>query len=74
MTTDTTASLFDQGRPPSVCGNCWATWRARKPRPAAIFCHHKDSAARQRPGGDWQVLEHVGESDLAELRAKGLLL
>jgi hypothetical protein len=62
-----------QRRPTGICANCWVTWRARRPRPQALFCHHKRTVARQTADGSWKVLEGVGFSDLAELRAAGLL-
>lgn len=59
-------------RPECVCPNCFVTWRARRPRPPAVFCWHNRSAARLRADG-WQVIKHPSDSELAEMRAAGLL-
>ncbi|MHB8816252.1 MAG: hypothetical protein ACYDAE_23715 [Steroidobacteraceae bacterium] len=57
-----------QRRPAGICANCWVTWRARRPRPQAVFCHHFGNAARETPKG-WKVLEGVNDGELAALRA-----
>jgi hypothetical protein len=61
-----------QRRPAGICANCWVTWRARRPRPQAVFCHHFGNTARETPKG-WKTLEGVSAADVAALRAGGLL-
>lgn len=61
-----------QQRPDCICANCFAAWRATRPKPPAVYCWHRGNAARLRAEG-WQILEHISTSDLAELRAGGLL-
>ena len=54
-------------KPVGVCHNCWTTWRARQPRPAAVYCHHFGNAARLAPDG-WRVFEAIGAKALAGMR------
>ncbi len=62
----------DQRRPIGICHNCWVTWRARRPRPPGVYCHHFGNAARFKDGR-WKTLESVSDRDLAELRKADLL-
>ena len=57
-------------RPAGVCCNCFAVWQARRPRPPAVHCWHRTTVAKLI-GGRWEVLENIGERELAVLR--GLL-
>jgi hypothetical protein len=66
------ATMSDQSRPAGICANCYAVYRAKRPRPQALYCWHLGAAARQTPKG-WLVLEAVGDHELAEMRAKGML-
>jgi hypothetical protein len=66
------ATMSGQSRPAGICPNCYATWRARRPRPTAVYCHHLGNAARPTVNG-WQILESISARDLAALRAEGLL-
>ena len=59
-------------RPRGICQNCWAVFRAARPRPEAIYCHHRDVIARRTPSG-WKTAEEAGRDDAAFLRARGLL-
>ena len=59
-------------RPVGVCPNCFSIWRAAKPRPAAVFCHHYGNAARLEPDG-WRVFEAIGAETLAKMRRAGEL-
>jgi hypothetical protein len=63
---------FDRSRPEGVCANCFATWRARRPRPPALYCWHYGVVARPRSDG-WELLEDVSDGELAGMRAEGLL-
>jgi hypothetical protein len=63
---------IDLTRPPDVCINCFATWRARRPRAPAVYCWHYGVVARPRSDG-WQLLEDVSDGELAGMRAQGVL-
>jgi hypothetical protein len=63
---------LDQQRPALICPNCWATWRAAKPRPSGLWCFHSRVAARPR-GDGWEIVEHVSDRELKQLRADGVL-
>lgn len=56
-------------RPDHVCPNCFATWKAAKPRPSAIYCHHAKVVA-WRVEGAWRT-EPATDS---ALRSHGLLM
>jgi hypothetical protein len=56
-------------RPIGICLNCFAAWRARQPRPAAVYCHHFGNAARLEPDG-WRVFEAIGAKALAGMRGE----
>lgn len=61
-----------QSRPDEICGNCFAVWRAQKPRPLAVRCWHKDMVARPTPNG-WKIMKHPSDRDLTAMREEGLL-
>ena len=58
-------------QPDHVCPNCFATWRAAKPRPAAIYCCHARIVA-SRTQATWRT-EPATDSLLERLRAEGAL-
>jgi hypothetical protein len=60
-------------RPPCVCMNCWAVWRARLPRPRAVFCHHTNGAARIVDSGRLEVTDMISNLSLATLRESDAL-
>ena len=60
-------------QPACVCRPCWTAWRARRPQPAAVFCHHDGGAARVTASGRLQINECISEYALAALRASGAL-
>jgi hypothetical protein len=53
--------------PSSICPNCYATFRASRPRPAFCWCWHNSSVARQRRDGSWLTLANVTEDELQAL-------
>lgn len=57
--------------PERVCANCYRTWRAANPRPAAVYCHHTHTLAWPTLAG-WQT-ERPSDAALRRLRAGGLL-
>lgn len=57
--------------PERVCANCLATWRAAKPQPAAVYCHHMHRIAWPTVAG-WRV-EMATDSALRNLRMAGAL-
>ena len=58
--------------PEGICPNCFATWRARKPRPEALHCHHRNAVARLVLGG-WKITHGVGRIALKALQKEGVL-
>ena len=62
----------DRRQPPGICRNCFATWRARRPRPPAVFCHHFGNAAEVGADG-WTVIEAIGARELGRLRREDRL-
>lgn len=58
--------------PTGICENCWRVYRSRKPRPQVVYCWHSRAAAKQTQTG-WRVLDGIGDTELAEMRAKGML-
>lgn len=59
-------------RPDAICPNCWAVWRAGKPRTLSVRCWHQGAVARPKADG-WQIVENVGDLTLRRLRAEGEL-
>lgn len=59
-------------QPTGVCRNCYVVWRAKRPRPQVVYCHHTGNAARETANG-WRTLEAVSAAALTEMREKGLL-
>ena len=59
-------------RPDGICANCYAVWRAARPRPAVIRCWHMDAIARPTATG-WKVMLCPTRATLTELRKEGLL-
>lgn len=64
-------TALNASRPDRICPNCWATFRAAKPQPAAAWCWHTRTLAYPTLTG-WQ-LEHPSDSALKRLRAGGML-
>jgi hypothetical protein len=62
------AEALMSARPDGVCGNCWAVWRAAKPRPPGVYCWHLQTAATLAATG-WRVLDDVDRDSAAALRA-----
>lgn len=53
--------------PPPVCPTCWNVFRAAKPQPAGIYCHHRRVAVRLMPDTTWRVLADVDRAEGADL-------
>jgi hypothetical protein len=60
-------------QPLCICRSCWMTWRARRPQPIAVYCHHLGGAARRTYSGRLEVNECVSAYALATLRASDAL-
>jgi len=62
--------------PAGVCGNCFATWRAKPPalRSPVVYCVHGRTLAKAAGdnGDDWRTARPT-ERELTKLRKRGLL-
>jgi len=58
--------------PPGICGNCFATWKARRPQPAAVYCHHQGVVARPTDSAGWEIEPAKGRAALERLRQEGV--
>jgi hypothetical protein len=57
----------DQSPPKGICINCFRNYRATKPQPEVVYCHHNRVAARQMLG-DWVTVENVDRASVMALR------
>jgi hypothetical protein len=63
--------MYPSAPPEGVCGNCVATWRAAKPQPAAVYCHHRHTLAWPTLKG-WRI-DRTTDAAVKRLRAGGYL-
>jgi hypothetical protein len=67
---DAMAALYGGAPPNGICANCFRTWRAAKPQPKFVYCHHNRAAAKPMLGG-WVTVEDVDRHEI--LAAQRLL-